>query len=277
MKFACFLAFLALLCCNARIEGEESQHYESVEHAKAYSLRLREKFEQSFHDKCAKYHFVDKWVQSLEEGMYRNYYTFMFQENGLKNGGLGDRLGGLLTAIGTALRTNRTLLIESNNGFHELFRPYHPEDIKLSSNNSKYSWNKKEWKKWTNVNPKFSGNDDWELDLWYCINCPAWRNKICRLDDGDTSMSHNEPYVRLRGNRAFICKWASHPEMAAHKQLLRLVHTRDAAEVNWYEVAGCMLRLAMWPTDKLWDHVSSALEKQLKPQLDKFSGETSWG
>ena len=40
--------------------------------------------EQSFHDKCAKYHFVDKWVQSLEEGMYRNYYTFMFQENGLK-------------------------------------------------------------------------------------------------------------------------------------------------------------------------------------------------
>ena len=160
---------------------------------------------------------------------------------------------------------------------YELFRPYHPEDIKLSSNNSKYSWNKKEWKKWTNVNPKFSGNDDWELDRWYCINCPAWRNKICGLDDGDTSMSHNEPYVRLRGNRAFICKWASIQRWLRTSSCCASCHTRDAAEVNWYEVAGCMLRLAMWPTDKLWDHVSSALEKQLKPQLDKFSGETSWG
>ena len=52
---------------------------------------------EASHDKCSKYHFVDKWVQSLEGGMYRNYYIFMFQENGLKNGGLGDRLGGLLT------------------------------------------------------------------------------------------------------------------------------------------------------------------------------------
>ena len=144
----------------------------------------------------------------------------------------------------------------------------------FSSNNSKYSWNKKEWKKWTNVNPKFSGNDDWELDLWYCINCPAWRNKICGPDDGDTSMSHNEPYVRLRGNRAFICKWASHPEMAAHKQLLRLVHTREMLPRSIGMRLLVVLRLAMWPTNKLWDHVSSALEKQLKPQLDKFSGET---
>ncbi len=276
MKVVSFLALLMLLCCSAGSDGEKYQQGEESEHITAYSRHIRKKFEQSFHDKCTKYPFVDKWVQSLEGGMNRNYYTFMFQENGLKNGGLGDRLGGLLTAVGTALRTNRTLLIESDNDFHELFRPYHPEDIKLSSNGSKYSWRKKDWKKWTNVSRKYSGNDEWELDLWYCINCPAWRNKICGLDDGDTSMSHNEPYVRLRGNRAFICKWASHPEMGAHKQLLNLVHTRDADTVNWYEVAGCMLRLVMWPTERLWDHVSAELEKQLKPQLDHIVDKHAW-
>ena len=93
MKFACFLAFFAMLCRGARIEGNNDQQHEFGDHAKAYSRSIRDKFERSFHDKCSKYHFVDKWVQSLEGGMDRNYYTFMFQENGLKNGGLGYRLG----------------------------------------------------------------------------------------------------------------------------------------------------------------------------------------
>ena len=146
---AMHLTLLLLYALCGGISGEnraETHHREASDHTKLYSQHLREKFEQSFHNKCMKYPFVDKWVNSIENARSRNYYTFMFQEPGLKNGGLGDRIGGLLTAIGTSLRTNRTLLIESSNDFHELFRPYHPSDVKLSSNDSKYSWKKKKWK-----------------------------------------------------------------------------------------------------------------------------------
>jgi len=38
----------------------------------------------------------------------------MFHEPGMKNGGLGDRLAGLISAAMMAMRFNRTLLIESS-------------------------------------------------------------------------------------------------------------------------------------------------------------------
>ena len=40
------------------------------------------------------------------------------------NGGLGDRLGGLITAMAFALRTNRIFLIHGDKSFEESFRPY---------------------------------------------------------------------------------------------------------------------------------------------------------
>ena len=137
--------------------------------------------------------WVKKWVQKLEDPGDK-YYTFVFQDDHWRNGGLGDRIGGLLTAVATSLRTDRQLLVTSSNKFHELFRPYHPTDVLKPTNESKYTWNRKKWKEWTKWEPGWSENDEFELDLYYCINCPAWRNKICGLDDGDTGMSHNEPY-----------------------------------------------------------------------------------
>jgi hypothetical protein len=161
-----FIALLLLVQLSLGIEDGEKEGDGVNPHAKLYSQHMREKFEQSFHDKCTKYPFVQQWVNKLENPGDK-YYTFIFQESHLKSGGLGDRIGGLLTAMGTALRTNRTLLITSENQFHELFRPYHPTDIKNSKEEAKYTWEHKKWKKWTNWDPVIAGNDATELDLWY--------------------------------------------------------------------------------------------------------------
>lgn len=249
---------------------------------KSYGAHMKDRFERTFHEKCSKYPFVQKWVRKLENPG-KKYYTFVFQDDHWKNGGLGDRIGGLLTAIATSLRTDRQLLVTSSNRFHDLFRPYHPTDIVKPMNESKYTWHHKKWKQWTEWEAGWSENDEFELDLYYCINCPAWRNKICGLDDGDTGMSHNEPYVKLRGNRAFICKWATHPELGASKQLKKKVfNVTSFDEVNLYEAAGCMMRLAMWPTDQLWAVVAEELEDQMSTQIRKEQGHgdgmmSAWG
>jgi len=91
-----------------------------------YTQAIRERFEESFHSKCSKYPFLKQWEHKLEHTDDR-FVTFMYHEPGLRNGGLGDRIAGLLNAVGIALRTNRTLLIESHNDFHELFQPYHSQ------------------------------------------------------------------------------------------------------------------------------------------------------
>jgi hypothetical protein len=45
--------------------------------------------------------------------IYLYLVHFVFHEHGLRNGGFGDRLAGLVTATAIALRFNRTLVIES--------------------------------------------------------------------------------------------------------------------------------------------------------------------
>lgn len=84
---------------------------------------LQAEFERNFHETCSKYRFVDNFVKNMENPSDR-FVVFVYHENGLKNGGLGDRLGGLISATMIALRLNRTLLIQSANGFDKLFRPY---------------------------------------------------------------------------------------------------------------------------------------------------------
>ena len=108
--------FLCLLCAASVCAGSLSP----------YTRALRERFEASFHSKCHKYPFIKQWENKLEHTDER-FITFMYHEPGLRNGGLGDRIAGLLNAIGIALRTNRTLLIESSNDFYALFQPYHSQ------------------------------------------------------------------------------------------------------------------------------------------------------
>ena len=83
--------------------------------AVAPETELEMSFTSSFMDSCMKYPFVQQYWDSLERPTGR-HIVFVLQEPGLKNGGFGDRVGGLLTAAMMALRFNRTLLVQSSNG-----------------------------------------------------------------------------------------------------------------------------------------------------------------
>ena len=65
-----------------------------------------------------------------------------------------------------------------------------------------------------------------------------------------------QPIIKLRANRAFLCKWTKHPALQASKELIPIGIYPDS---DLLEVAGCLLRLAMWPTEKLWSYVENVL------------------
>jgi hypothetical protein len=257
-----FLCIISIKMTKA-INASEKKSSSAVE-LNPYTKSLRSRFENAFVDKCQKYPFVKQWENKLEHTGDR-YVTFMYHEPGLRNGGLGDRIGGLLNAMGIALRFNRTLLIESQNGFHDLFRPYHSSVVEGSPNYSadeKYTWNQKNWTDWTNWQKKYVDQDDTEYDMWWCINCVAWRNKVCAMDDKDVP----HPNIKIRGNRSYLCKWASHPDIKAHTEFLDVIAPIGVTsydQINMMEVAGCMMRLAMWPTNALWSYVSNVMEKHM--------------
>jgi len=86
------------------------------------------------------------------------------------------------------------------------------------------------------------------------------------MDDGDAPQQH----IKLRGNRAFLCKWATHPALVAHKEFLRVIAPEGVTsydQINLMEAAGCMLRLAMWPTETLWQSVSDSLATHMDPRM----------
>ena len=68
-------------------------------------------FEKRFNQTCSKYPFVQKYWSSIHQPKNKTV-VFVFQEAGLNNCGLGDRLSGVLNAILLALRFDRTLLIK---------------------------------------------------------------------------------------------------------------------------------------------------------------------
>ena len=163
---------------------------------------LRPAFEKSFNDKCNsnKYPFIEQHYKNLENPSSNKFVHFVFHENGLKNGGFGDRLAGLITAAAIAFRFNRTLLIESSNGFDQLFRPYHPhiKDYLKPENNElviefyendgltrkPYSPNYTNWTSWTDYNILDANHDETEYDLWNCLNNNAGMTGICSMDQG---------------------------------------------------------------------------------------------
>lgn len=230
---------LLLLLLLQHINGEES-----VNRGRLYANRLRLRFEERFNQTCLKYPFVSRFVNQIENTGDK-YVVFVYHEQGLRNGGLGDRIGGLITALALSLRTNRTFLIESHNDFGDLFRPYHPVDVYKPASEQVYTWSN--WTRWSHYNISYSNNDNTELDLWDCINCVTWKNKACGQDDGATGVG--QPIIKLRANRAFLCKWAKHPDLQAWKELMPLGF---GPKTNLLEAAGCMMRLVMWPTEKLW-------------------------
>lgn len=204
----------------------------------------RNRFEKRFNDTCSKYPFVANHLSNLENPSQR-YMIFVFHETGINNGGLGDRLGGMVSAIAFALRTRRTLLIAGDKAFEESFEPYHP------NNNGRYKWGDWKWAGWKN---DFMNDTSEMIHIRNCVN-PRPSAKICQLDN-----DFPQKVVKFRSNRAFLCRWVVKPNVYYKSNLMQLGITNST---DLFEAAGCMLRLAMWPTERLW----KALDKSLRSQL----------
>ena len=157
-----------------------------------------------------------------------------------------------MNAASLAMRFNRTLLIDSNDHVHKLFRPYHPID--LNNNISKFDYGN--WSSWTKYNTKMYNNDAYELDLWMCIDCDSRYSSRCGMDSGDSNMDS----IRLRGNRVYLCRWNRNPGLQSHSDLIKYFSPNNSSEeLDLIEISGCILRTVLWPTETLWKYVEEAL------------------
>ena len=104
--------------------------------------------------------------------------------------------------------------------------------------------------------------------MYYCINCGGKTNQACGLDYNTDVEQHS---ILLRGNRAYICKWATHPDLPAHKQMIDNGFDLTP-NGNLFQQAACLLRVSMWPTDYLWDSVKEEIRKEIVETLS--AGET---
>jgi hypothetical protein len=224
-------------------------------------ILIRDSFHKTFHHKCSRYPFVEQFWKNLDNPS-SEFVEFVYHEAGLKNGGFGDRLGGLITAAAIALRLNRTLVIKSGNGFGDYFRPYHRPTHGYVSPASEIGPQRQytytNYSMWTNFNFSQSSNDETELDLWNCINMNGKVNDVCGLDYAATVP---QPIIKLRSNRCYLCKWMSQ-DRPAQEQLRRILGLSEAS--NLYEVGGCLLRLAMWPTDLLFSKLAKVYSNDLQ-------------
>ena len=124
--------------------------------AKFTSYGAREKFETLFEQTCGAYPFVQRFSDIMNRPLNPatdQYVVYSYSEKGLGgNGGLGDRLGGLITAVAYAIRTDRRLLISGDKALEDAFRPYvrskEGETMNGKDVDEKYSWGNWDWAGW---------------------------------------------------------------------------------------------------------------------------------
>ncbi len=132
-----------------------------------------------------------------------------------------------------------------------------------------------------------------------CVN-PKSRNFGCALDS--PSQPHGKvlesfKVVKVRGNRSYLCRWAMKADLSmkqelhdvfgiyshaweadvASSSLKRPVRGLSGTEdTDLYEIGGCLLRLGLWPTERLWTELDNWLEMQGFDSLYQgYQGSTS--
>ena len=184
--------------------------------------------------------------KNIQNNIDGKYAIFILHEKSYL-GGLGDRLGGLISAFAYAIRTNRTFLIEADPSFHGLFSPYHP--------NGTLTWS--DDFTWAGLTPPEALRNNHHQNTINCIN-PKPREVKCALD-------HDRPetkVLRIRLNRSYLCRWLINPALKEAQEELKILAGVDSNN-DLFEVAGCMMRLAMWPTSKLWTILESEFARSL--------------
>lgn len=218
----------------------------------SYTEYLREKFDHKFDKSCQKYAFIDRYLKLWEDDSVHDYVAFVFHEHGQTSGaggGLGDRLGGLLTAFAFAIRTNRKFIVQSDDSeLAQLFRPIPTPQKNLHTEGKEKSWSDWKWLSWEH---SFGQN----LTNLRCVNPNRW-SQHCALDSTDTGKAFR--VIRYAGNRCYMCRWL---KLANSDEQMK--HLKESLGIDWntnlYELAGCLLRMALHPTDLMWEKVDSFL------------------
>lgn len=73
------------------------------------------------------------------------------------------------------------------------------------------------------------------------------------MEWGDVS----QPTIKLKSNRAFLATYSKQTNSNTYHDLQRFGLNEST---NLFLMGGCMLRLAMWPTEMLWDYLHEAIE-----------------
>ena len=219
----------------------------------------RDAFEHSFKASCYHFSFVHLFLDIMEREPNNDdrFVIYSFAEHGMgSNGGLGDRLAGLITASAFALRSGRRLLITGDAPFRASFAPYHRSNRKqrdVTLKEVRFDWHNWQWAGW---------QDAYYSNMTFvhgCVN-PKARNLGCALDGDSSAKLSSFKVVKYRGNRCYLCRWAARPDPKLQDELLRSLGVRAGTDL--YAVAGCLLRLVMWPTDGLWQQLDEWVSAQ---------------
>jgi hypothetical protein len=250
------------------LEGRPNRHYERL---------VRDHFEKTFHNTCRRFKFIQDYWKMLESPPGQ-VVEFEFNVKGAKEGdlgGVGDRLGGLISAVAIALRFQRLVVIDADEAFNQYFRPLrNPSIVKAFPRAEVFSYeNSSAWAKYTPSNdPRLVNND-----MSRCSN-PEYHPEFylnpenihkCGLDNYKLDDVKDQPIIKIRANRCYLCKWMSNPTDAARSQLIDVLGLSE--NDNLYEVGGCMLRLVIWPTDYAIAQLAQVIVNYVHPRRNMIS------
>jgi hypothetical protein len=74
--------------------------------------------------------------------------------------------------------------------------------------------------------------------------------------------------MRIASNRAYLCHWENHTNFLSHSEVMDTLGLVKG-ESDLFEVAGCITRLVMWPTDYLWNLIDEVYAKHYREVLEE--------
>lgn len=240
---------------------------------------LRRRFEQRFAERCAplplvREHFARRPAANATAARGASFVFFDAAGGHQRRlGGLGDRLAGLVSVFFWSLRQRRALLIEDPQRVAaELFAPLPPagrldaavdddaadddavadgERCRRAARPASFFERRRRRRP---VGGPVAATAPRDARDVFCVN-PRPRDAGCALEtDADAAVA----WLRVRLNRAYLCRWLATPS-AAQRQLLAL--RRGAERVDLALWSGCALRLLLWPRPALWRRLATLLRR----------------
>ena len=216
---------------------------------------LQDRFQSSFDNSCKKYPFVEKFREVSNE----KFLVFVLHDpkdgdNLGVGGGWGDNVAGIITATMAATKLDRTLIIQSRDLFSTRFTIWGVGHD-----------NEKREVAYTRYLELEKDPENVQERMTRCINrCVGW----CSFNEAETNDT-NFPIIKYRSNRANLCVWTNKRDKKYFWDLDSLGVT---SESDLIEVAGCLSRLALWPTPLLWSELKTSLGGYASKDMNHLIG-----